>query len=236
MTTFNGEKYIVAQLNSILPQLDRDDEIIICDDGSTDKTLNIIDSLNDSRIKVFHNSFRNVILNFESALEKAEGDHIFLSDQDDIWYDNKVAELCQVLESYDLVYTNATVFKEDLKSGVLFNNKDHYHYLNNFIKNHCLGATMAFNAKVLEYSLPFPRKIPMHDMWIYFISALYVKAYYYKKPLIYYRRHGANVSNASDKTTNSLAKIIGIRITLLVLISKRVILISLRRLNHFLGV
>ena len=111
MTTFNGEKFIETQLNSILSQLDRDDEVIICDDGSTDKTLSIIASLNDPRINLFHNSFRNVILNFESALEKAKGEYIFLSDQDDIWYENKVSELSQVLESYDLVYTNATVFK-----------------------------------------------------------------------------------------------------------------------------
>lgn len=227
MTTFNGEKYIEAQLNSILSQLGIDDEVIICDDGSTDKTIRIIDSLKDTRIRLFHNSFKNVILNFESALEKAQGDFIFLSDQDDIWYENKVAELSKVLKTYDLVYTNATVFKDDLKKGVLFNTKEDYHYLNNFIKNNCLGATMAFNAKVLKYSLPFPRKIPMHDMWIYFISALYVKVYYYKKPLIYYRRHGANASNASEKTSNSFIQIVTIRINLFILICKRAIRIAL---------
>ena len=88
---------------------------------------------------------------------------------------------------------------------------------------------MAFNAKVLKYSLPFPRKISMHDMWIYFVSALYVKVYYYKEPLIYYRRHGANASNASEKTTNSMNKIIGLRVNLFMLICKRALKISINK-------
>src|SRR5690606_26359089 len=90
MATYNGENHIEEQLESILKQLKDNDEVIISDDGYSDKTIELIKGFNDPRIKLFLNSFRNIILNFEFALSKATGDFIFLSDQDDIWYDNKV--------------------------------------------------------------------------------------------------------------------------------------------------
>ncbi|MDE5758415.1 MAG: glycosyltransferase, partial [Allobaculum sp.] len=86
IATYNGERYIETQIRSILDQLNEDDEIIISDDSSTDRTLDIIRSLNDSRIKLFAgNKFHSRTFNFENALKQATGDFIFLSDQDDIW-------------------------------------------------------------------------------------------------------------------------------------------------------
>lgn len=222
MATYNGEMYIEEQLRSILKQLSENDEVVISDDNSNDKTIDCIKSINDPRIRLFHSSFRNVVLNFENALMHATGHIVFLSDQDDIWYDNKVSELIKILETYDLVYTNASVFKNIKEESFLFNTRNRYGVINNFIKNNCLGATMAFKASVLKYSLPFPKNIPMHDMWIYFISAFYGKTFYYNEPLIYYRRHGLNASNASEKTTNSFLKIVSIRVNLLILIFRRV--------------
>lgn len=222
MTTYNGENHIVEQLESILRQLKDTDEVIISDDGSTDKTIDLINGFNDIRIKLYLNSFRNIVLNFEFALSKATGNIIFLSDQDDIWYDNKVAEITEILGNYDLVYTNASVFSDRKEINTLFNQKKRNGYMRNYIKNYCLGATMAFKSHILKRSLPFPRKIEMHDMWIYFIGSIYGKTYYYKKPLIYYRRHGFNASNSSDKTTNSFFKIIKIRYVLLINLIKRV--------------
>ena len=98
IATYNGEKYIREQLDSILPQLGLDDEVIISDDSSTDNTLKIIEEYNDCRIKIFsNNKFYSPILNFENALKKAQGDFIFLSDQDDIWKSNKVEVVMKYL-------------------------------------------------------------------------------------------------------------------------------------------
>src|SRR5690606_9563374 len=133
------------------------DEVIISDDGSSDKTIELIKGFNDPRIKLFLNSFRNIILNFEFALSKATGDFIFLSDQDDIWYDNKVIIVVSLLQKYDLVYTNASVFNEIKEDNILFNKRKRNGYVLNYIKNYCLGATMAFRSHILEYSLPFPK-------------------------------------------------------------------------------
>lgn len=91
MTTYNGEKYISVQLDSILKQLSENDEVIISDDSSTDRTVDVIKNFKDKRIKLYEdNHFHSPIFNFENALEKASGDIIFLSDQDDVWLDNKV--------------------------------------------------------------------------------------------------------------------------------------------------
>ena len=97
IATYNGEKYIKEQLDSILPQLKKLDEIIISDDKSKDKTLKIIKTLNDSRIKIFTNPKKGLISNFENAITKSSGDYIFLSDQDDIWHENKIQFYLTVL-------------------------------------------------------------------------------------------------------------------------------------------
>ncbi|WP_165749400.1 glycosyltransferase family 2 protein [Cellulophaga sp. Z1A5H] len=223
IATYNGELYIEDQLDSILKQLRPNDEIIISDDSSTDRTIEIIKALRDTRIKIFHSSHRNLILNFENAIEKASGDIIFLSDQDDIWYPNKVEILLNKLENYDLIFTNLNIFNENIKnSQAMFPvDKDYNNVFQNFVKNHCVGATMAFKAHLLKYALPIPKNIEMHDMWIYLIGATYGKTFYYRQPLIYYRRHDSNASNTGGKTTNSLLEIIKIRITWIKVLLKR---------------
>lgn len=92
VATYNGEMYIRQQLQSILCQLADSDEVIISDDGSTDGTLTVIREINDKRIRLIDGPRRqSPTLNFENALRQAKGDHIFLSDQDDVWKPEKVA-------------------------------------------------------------------------------------------------------------------------------------------------
>ena len=91
MASYNGEKYIKEQIDSILKQLSDEDELVISDDGSTDNTLSVIQSIHDKRIKLIHNQGEHgYSRNFENALKNSKGDYIFLSDQDDVWKDNKV--------------------------------------------------------------------------------------------------------------------------------------------------
>jgi len=114
IATYNGEKYIREQLDSILYQLSMEDEIVIPDDGSTDKTIEIIKGINDPRIKIFyHQTEKNNYLgtlktcflvgrNAHNALKHASGDYIFWADQDDVWLEGKVATFMQHLKKYDL--------------------------------------------------------------------------------------------------------------------------------------
>ena len=227
IATYNGEKYIKEQLDSILSQLNENDEIIISDDSSIDKTVEIIKSYNDNRIKIYKNTKRKAYTrNFENALEKASGDIIFLSDQDDVWVEDKVNKMINILESYDFVVSDNSIVDENLK----IINKSHfevYKTSRGFIKNLLLpryvGACMAFKRNVLEKSLPFPdnAKLCPHDYWISLIAEMYFKSYKLDEQLLLYRRHGANASTGGEKSKNSLIHKVKVRIYTLIHLIRR---------------
>ena len=214
LATYNGEKYIKEQLDSILMQLNKNDEVIIGDDGSNDLTLNIIHSYNDPRIKIYNNSFKNLILNFESTLKKAKGDYIFLSDQDDVWLPNKVEESLKDLIEYDVVISNCKVVDENLEvlhESFFDINNTKSGLVSNLIKNSYLGCCFAFKKKILKKALPFPEKIPMHDIWLGFVSELFFKVKFNPNPMMLYRRHGKNQSATAEKSPYSLLQKIKFR-------------------------
>lgn len=226
MAVYNGEKYIKEQLMSIIAQLPHVyDEIIISDDGSTDNTLDIIKEFNDSRIKIYNSKSKNVIYNFENAIKNATGEYIFLSDQDDIWYPNKISETIIQLENNIMVFSNLSIFKDDIKnSKTLYDeNKKLEGFIRNFIKNNFVGATMAFKKELKKHILPFPKNISMHDVWIGLIAELYGTTKFIVKPLIFYRRHNNNISTTGSKSKNNMFKIVKMRFNLLSCIILRLI-------------
>lgn len=210
MATYNGEKYIEEQLETILYQLSDDDELIISDDSSTDATIKIIKAFNDKRIQLIENQkFQSPIFNFENALKHACGEYIFLADQDDIWMPQKVNILKKYLNDYDLVLSDANII--DINGGVINQsfyklNSSRSGFMKNIIKNSYLGCTMAFNRKILEKSLPFPKDLPMHDWWLGLIAEIYGKTYFIEDKLISYRRHGNNASHTGQKSNYSFLK------------------------------
>ena len=119
MTTYNGEKFLTRQLDSILCQMTEDTELIIMDDASNDGTQEILKIYCevDKRIKVFFNDTNlGHIQNFSNALEKCSGEIIFLCDQDDIWLDNKISNSVKYLKDNQNVFcfiSNAQIINED---------------------------------------------------------------------------------------------------------------------------
>lgn len=212
--TYNGEKFIYQQIISILSQINSDDEIIISDDGSTDKTLDIIKSFNDDRLKIFYNnkikskySFNLTTQNLQNALLKARGEIIFLADQDDVWIDNKIERCINYLKNgYDLILHDCAIVDQNNnlidKSYFKLNNSTPGIF-NNIVKNSYLGCCMAINKKVLNYALPFPKDIP-HDIWIGLIAEEFTKVKFLQEILINYRRHGNNLSASGEKSSNTL--------------------------------
>lgn len=208
IATYNGEKFIYDQLQSILDQLLENDEIIVSDNYSNDKTINIIKSINDSRIKIYFLKKRNLIKNFENALIHAKGDYIFLSDQDDIWLPNKIKIMLEELNSYDLIVSDCIVVNRDLETiepSFYYINKSKSGFFKNIIKNSYLGCCMAFNRKILEASLPFPENIPMHDWWIGMIAEAIGEVLFLEDKLILFRRHGLNASITGQKSTYKIS-------------------------------
>lgn len=198
IATYNGEKYIQSQLESILSQLSSEDEIIISDDGSTDSTISVIQHINDERIVVLREKpIGSPTLNLERALSKAHGEIIFLSDQDDIWLPGKVVKMVNALNNVHLLFSDATLVDGDLNimKASYHNKKENLNgFLKNFFFNNYMGAAMAFRREILYIALPFPSHIPMHDQWIGLLGDLYFKTGYLNDALILYRRHGGNAS------------------------------------------
>jgi len=229
MATYNGAKYIEEQLNSILPQLLSDDEIIISDDYSSDNTLEIISNIADSRIKVFKNELgKGYTNNFINAINKSNNELIFLSDQDDVWMNNKV-ELClkYIYDGADMVISDSTIVNQDLEiiDFSFFKARGSKEGLfQNIKKAGYLGCNIAFKRTVVNKIFPYPSYINMipYDLWIGICGMCFYKVKWLDTPLIYYRRHGENTSDGGiSKSKNSFLYKLNYRIVLIFLLIKR---------------
>ncbi|RZK40217.1 MAG: glycosyltransferase family 2 protein [Pedobacter sp.] len=212
LACYNGENYIEEQLNSILVQLAPNDEVIISDDCSTDNTFQIVKGIKDSRITLVQNkNGKGVIQNFENAISKASGDIVFLADQDDIWREDKVSTILDYFkenETVTCVFSNALIIdKEGVSTGTLFfPSTPKIDLFNLLIKNKFLGCTMAFRANNQLRILPFSKNLPMHDWFIGLRHVLKGKVAFINENLIYYRRHGQNVTTGKSANLMTILK------------------------------
>ena len=207
IATYNGERYIEAQLRSILAQIEEDDEVVVSDDGSTDSTLEIIGSIGDKRIRVCHCEAHYFRDNFANALRHAKGELIFLSDQDDVWLPGKYERCVTELETADLVCTNAKETDEDLH---VYNDDffSVYHsgkgILKNSLNNTYYGACMAFRRRLLDDALPFPPTHEIgHDVWLGLVAEMTGKVRFIDTPYLLYRRHAGTVTQTNSLLTRS---------------------------------
>ena len=211
MTTLNGAAYIGNQIESILGQSRLPDELVICDDGSTDQTVEILLGFVKSStvpIIIERNSMQlGSSANFAKAISLCSGDIIALSDQDDVWIPRKLEELARKFETTPetgLIFTNAQIVDEnltslnrDLWSSVGFNparrkrfnrgRSDDFLLAHSFIT----GATMAFRSKFRELVLPIPTAHShfIHDRWIAVLIAAVADVCGLDRNLILYRQH-----------------------------------------------
>jgi glycosyltransferase involved in cell wall biosynthesis len=221
MASYNGERFISRQLQTILSQLLPDDEVIISDDSSTDGTLEIIRAINDSRIHLYSGqTFRSPIYNFEHALKQASGEVIFLSDQDDEWIDGWVETALTVLRNVSLVVCDADMIDAEGKvrpsseAKIYLGGTRKPGVIHNLYRNGYIGCCCAFRREVLEEALPFPDKLPWHDWWIGMVADVFFSTKFISERKIRYRRHGANVSPTGEVSKFSLSKKIRMRLNL----------------------
>lgn len=212
LATHNGEKYLNQLIDSILPQLKDQDELIVSDDGSRDRTISILESYQDARIRIFHytqqrnysqkhlSSFYFASANFNNALKQAKGDYIFLADQDDVWLPNKITTCVQFLQKYDIISHNFGIINENnqlLEKQYLSNTIYSKLSLLNYWKYLPFrGCCLAFNRMVYNISVPIPKDTFEHDCWIGMNAIMHGYKYHYlAQSLINYRRHDTNVSD-----------------------------------------
>ena len=213
MATFNGERYVGRQLESILEQLSADDEVIVVDDRSTDGTVEAVRRLNDPRIAVHLNDRnRREVYSFSRAISLARHRHIFLSDQDDIWLPGRVALMKQALRTASLVTTNFEwIDQEERPLDVAYDGvlpQDSSRYFKNiagiFIgKTSYFGCAMAFRRSLMPLIVPIPDYVESHDCWIALAANLIGSNIHLGERTLRKRRHGNNAT--STISSRSLA-------------------------------
>ena len=221
LATYNGEKYIYEQLDSIICALEKLEdwkwEIIISDDQSIDKTLQYVKAFSAyEQIKIVNGPRMGIGKNFENAIKQASGKYIYLADQDDVWRVDRIFATIGHLKNYDFVVCNALVVNRslDLIPGRTLK-PFKYGSLKNFCKNTLTGALLGGRREALEKLLPFPEGEILHDHWIAVLAPLYgAKFQFLDDKLVLYRRHGANASSSSE-SSGSFIKIISNRLALI---------------------
>lgn len=209
MASYNGEKFLRQQIDSILSQLGSEDELIISDDHSTDQTLSIIENYQkkDDRVKLYFNEESGVTSNFENAIKRTQNDIIFLSDQDDVWKPEKVGIVKAYFETnpkINMIMSDITVVDNKLNTTIesFYEFRGSRHgVLKNILKNSYIGCAMSFRSELKQKVLPIPRNVPMHDMWIGLVADLNKSALLIPEKLIYYRRHDATVTSVENTSS-----------------------------------
>ncbi len=208
LCTYNGQRFLQEQLDSIAVQSRLPDELVVCDDGSTDQTLGLLERFRlraPFPVRLYRNEYNlGATKNFERAIALCEGDVIFLSDQDDCWRSDKIEVMLQVFKNNTqtaLVFSNAQVVDADGRSlgytlwqtlpasswdlrlvvkGRLFEAQ--------LRGNVPQGATTAFRASFRNLLLPLFYG-GSHDAWIVLLLSVAGQYVAIDQPLLVYRRH-----------------------------------------------
>lgn len=212
MATYNGARFVDEQLHSIAEQTRLPDELVVCDDESSDDTMERLErfaSEADFEVRVHRNAPRlTTSPNFEKAVSLCTGDIVFLADQDDVWRPEKIEALCRVLDenpSAGAVFCNGRVTDADLKplymdlwKAQFFSSRERQMVRSGrsvevFLRHVvAAGTTMAFRTRYRDLYLPFPALRDCHDAWIAFTIAAVADFHILDRDLIDYRIHGAN--------------------------------------------
>ncbi|HAX74228.1 MAG TPA: hypothetical protein DCY20_11960 [Firmicutes bacterium] len=205
MATYNGEKYLVKQLDSLLAQTYSDFRLIICDDGSTDKTLDILKAYEqkDKRIKVLKNEINlGYNRNFEKLISLSTANYFAICDQDDVWYDNQLQVLVHEMlrKDVDIVYGKSNYINEagdQIKYREYVKPLKLTHSSQLFDDNIVPGRNMLVNHRLKEYILPFPNlsRQFIYDWYIALVALQNNGIVYCDEVINTYRVHQSSVTN-----------------------------------------
>ncbi|MDD3001238.1 MAG: glycosyltransferase [Candidatus Riflebacteria bacterium] len=215
MTVYNGEKYISEQLESIAGQTLLPDELVICNDSSTDRSLSVLDELKKRapfKVNIInHETNKGYAIAFNTALCKTSGDFVFLCDQDDCWFPNKIESVITAFKEnpqFLFVSHNAMCTDSNLKSldKTLFD----YDVIRNLEYGSAIhGCVTCIRRELLDYALPIPQSYTF-DRWFALLAQSLNLKFRIDSPLQYYRRHEKAISfETIGKNQTFLDKITG---------------------------
>lgn len=217
LATYNGEKYLEEQLDSLFAQKYKNFDILVRDDASSDKTMDIIESFQNrypSQVKILKDGFGNIgsARSFMRLLEKSDGEYFMFCDQDDIWMKDKIKHSIQKMQELEKQYGNnlpLLVFSDlrvvDKKLDMVDESFWHYQKLEPQIstewkrllaQNVITGCTVIINKEARSVSLPFVLSDMIHDHWLGVNVAKYGKIGWLSEQTVLYRQHCANVAGA----------------------------------------
>lgn len=219
MATYNGARFLSEQLESLISQTEPDWRLLVRDDGSSDKTLDILAqaSSRDPRIELLleGGGRKGSAGNFTELLGAAaahRAEYFALCDQDDVWQPDKLTMELAALYTLEsefgrncplVVHSDLEVTDESMRTRhsslmdfQLIRHPADMHPLTLVAQNHAVGCTMLFNRALLELAWPSPGNVHMHDWWLALCAEFAGARHYLPRPLVRYRQHGSNVVGA----------------------------------------
>lgn len=210
LACYQGERFLKAQIDSLLNQSEQDFHILARDDMSTDGTLAILKKYPD-KITILPAAKRlGVTDNFNALLEAAHADYIFFCDQDDVWEQNKIKNSLLKMKEHPthlplLLHTDLEIVDENLKPlhdsfwnfyGLNPEKGDSINHL--LVQNHATGCTVLINKALRELAWPIPKSALMHDWWLSLTASFLGKIIFLREKTVRYRQHSANVLGAKQ--------------------------------------
>ena len=203
LVTYNSHRFLRPQIDTILANLGPDDEIVVSDDGSTDDTLDILNEYasKDSRFRIFQIEHRGCNGNYENAIAQCAGDIIFLSDDDNVWEPNKVKTVLKAFEEnpkvwfvqHDCEITDGEL--NQISPSFFQTRKARPGLIRNIMRVSYGGSLIAFKREMLNYALPFPKKMPVaYDEWLGLIASKHGKVLFLPIVLSKWRRYAGTQS------------------------------------------
>ncbi|WP_019568903.1 glycosyltransferase family 2 protein [Thioalkalivibrio sp. ALMg13-2] len=208
LAAYNGERYIEEQLQSFLKQTRWPDEVVIADDASSDRTMEIVRRFQESApfvVKVLPGRGRQgFVANFNRAIAATTGDLVFLSDQDDVWFTNKIEKMESAAHGEEpawLFMCDAAVANHDL-SHIGPSKLEQFRGAGLSLDRFAIGCCCAIRRELLDWAMPIPVNFRSHDIWFVRMADGLQRKHIVHEVLQYYRRHADNTSGGS---TNALA-------------------------------
>lgn len=212
LATYNGAAYLQEQLSSFSHQTILPDELVVCDDCSTDSTVDILNEFKTSapfEVRIYRNATNlGYIRNFERAMSFCTGEVVFLSDQDDYWFHDKIEQVLALFESHPdvMVVLNDQIISDGnlspSKATKLTNIIEFGYSKSIFVAGCCSAHRRAWQA----IALPIPAGALAHDDWINGLAHRLGVSLISPIPLQLYRRHQSNVSNSLMSSTKRLRR------------------------------
>lgn len=223
MATYQGEKFLEAQLTSIWECLEPGDEIVVSDDGSTDSTLSILAAYIERGcpISIFANRKKagnSITNNFVNAISHCRNPIVVFCDQDDVWQPNRLAVVRDLHSTYDCVVVDGNIVTDDQFTAerIFQQRPPSTSLMRNFYKLSVLGCQLSFRRSILltRINVPKDRHIT-HDWWFYMNALLKGRVLVSHESVFGYRRHGGNASNGIGRSDNPIMLRLLIRLKML---------------------